>query len=345
MVHHFAISNMVLNGGRWDAPPEHYLNNLGRTPVTLFFIITGFLFYPTIESGLRATNWFAFYTKRFLRIAPLMWLALTFVIGTAFIFSPARTVSMESVIDVARWATFTGMPDLFGFPATKLLIAGAAWSLTWEWGYYLSVFPAAVVASKIPIKPFVLVYAVSGLAVLGVEEIYPNLLPHIAASIILFSTLFALGMSVRIFRSVLCVRRLAARTWPAVATALLLLVIIFTVANPFSVLQCLCSAVLFVFVAADNKAFRLLSSRDVVALGEASYSLYLLHGLLLYLYFHTLAGIFSGSQWIWASLPIVTAVITAVALTAHKVFEVPFMELGKRLSAKRAQTAPDATRA
>src|SRR6185312_11878406 len=154
MVHHFALSNIVLNGGQWIAPPEHYLNNLGRTPVTLFFMITGFLFYPTIESGVDATNWYAFYTKRFFRIVPLMWLALFFVMAAAFTFSPARTVSVASAIGVARWATFTGMPNLFGFPDTKLLIAGVAWSLTWEWIYYISIFPAAALASKIRIKPF-----------------------------------------------------------------------------------------------------------------------------------------------------------------------------------------------
>lgn len=345
MVHHFALSNIVLNGGQWIAVPEHYLNNLGRTPVTLFFMITGFLFYPTIEAGVTATDWYGFYTKRFFRIVPLMWLALFFVIAAAFTFSPARTVSFGSVIAIARWATFTGMPDLFGFPDTKLLIAGVAWSLTWEWIYYVSILPAAALASKIRVKPLVLIYAAFGLGVLGMEEVYPNLLPHIAASLVLFSTLFSLGMSARILLSFPPVQRLAANAYLGVATAVLLLVVTCTVSNPFSVFQCMCSAVLFMLVAANNRAFRFLSRPDAIALGEASYSIYLLHGLILYLYFHTLAGAFSGSPWIWASLPIVAGVVTAVSMTVHKFFEAPFMQLGKRLATKQPDIVVDASQA
>ncbi len=53
--HHFIVTYYWKVNGVWDRPKSDLLNNMGAVPVSLFFMITGFLFfgkiYKKIQTG------------------------------------------------------------------------------------------------------------------------------------------------------------------------------------------------------------------------------------------------------------------------------------------------------
>src|SRR5690242_20657357 len=57
MVHHFVIWLGVLAGLPWRPPTLALFTNLGQGAVTLFFMVTGALFYGKILGGLRGVDW------------------------------------------------------------------------------------------------------------------------------------------------------------------------------------------------------------------------------------------------------------------------------------------------
>jgi peptidoglycan/LPS O-acetylase OafA/YrhL len=80
-------------------------------------------------------------------------------------------------------------------------------------------------------------------------------------------------------------------------------------------------------VAAGNSYFKLFSLPGSIVLGEVSYGIYLLHGILLYVAANTLVyrpGIYL--------LPMMAPVVFAVAVLAHRFVEMPAIDFGRRLS-------------
>ncbi|WP_419760663.1 acyltransferase family protein [Acidisoma sp.] len=43
-IHHSVIYHQYLLTGRWDVPPSVFYTNIGKAGVTVFFMITGYLF-------------------------------------------------------------------------------------------------------------------------------------------------------------------------------------------------------------------------------------------------------------------------------------------------------------
>jgi cytochrome c oxidase assembly factor CtaG len=78
-VHHAAIWYAFLKTGQWVVPESRLFTHLGQSTVTLFFMITGFLFYgKMLESRHQRApvDWLRLYVSRCLRILPLYLLVM-----------------------------------------------------------------------------------------------------------------------------------------------------------------------------------------------------------------------------------------------------------------------------
>jgi peptidoglycan/LPS O-acetylase OafA/YrhL len=116
--------------GRTDSPFKPYANRL-EVGVSIFFVISGFLLYrPFVRARLEgepAPRTGAYAWRRFLRIVPGYWVALTVVsiwLGISYVFTTA------------------GVPRYYGFAqtyttATLLGGIGQAWSLCVEVAFYV----------------------------------------------------------------------------------------------------------------------------------------------------------------------------------------------------------------
>ncbi len=111
-------------GGRWIAEIAHQFD-FGRMGVTIFFIISGFVI-PGSLSGGRFDGSVKFLLSRFFRLFPLFWLSLLF----ALIAQQWASGKYPSTTDIFLNATM--VPDLFSVEP----INGAYWTLAVELVFY-----------------------------------------------------------------------------------------------------------------------------------------------------------------------------------------------------------------
>jgi peptidoglycan/LPS O-acetylase OafA/YrhL len=238
--------------GRPMAGPEAWLNivALGDAAVTGFFVLSGFVLAKTylLPDGSMKGTWRAFWSARFARIYPI------YVLSIILIFQAYMTTAPRTVGEVL-WATGTAVTlTQAWWPETALAINSAAWSLSVEAFLYL-VFP-------------VLAPAVRGRAglVLGVAAVASFVMtPWDAYNPLCHLPAFAAGVAGYLLRRdwawlgvVSGVVIVGVLGWAGSGERLLLL--------PFVGL-----------VMGLGARAGAMGSAPMVRLGEASYSLYLLH--------------------------------------------------------------------
>jgi peptidoglycan/LPS O-acetylase OafA/YrhL len=130
-----------------------------------------------------------------------------------------------------------------------------------------------------------------------------------------------------------------ARSRLAGALGLTSLVLVLSAFNrSFAVVPLFLITVFFITIASGNKLFFLLKTRPACWLGEISYSIYLFHGLILWLATRSLTNIVSldtyhQTNYIYLILTITLAVVITASLT-HYLIEKPGIKIGKKIASK-----------
>src|SRR5450432_1799828 len=103
-VHHFILGWLFLHHGYMGPPPHNWENQLGKTSVAIFFMITAFLFWGRAVAK-RSVDAKSFFISRLFRIYPL-YLFVVAVICTAVGFK-SGWVAMESMakisVELGKW--------------------------------------------------------------------------------------------------------------------------------------------------------------------------------------------------------------------------------------------------
>ena len=85
--HHALIYHLYLLSGIWQLPSSDFFIQLGQTGVSLFFMITGFLFFQkAIQSG-GFIKWPSYIVSRIFRIGPIYFLAIGLMLLVIFVRS------------------------------------------------------------------------------------------------------------------------------------------------------------------------------------------------------------------------------------------------------------------
>lgn len=90
-VHYYKAPNSILAAAA----------NIGARCPQLFFIVSAFLTWRVIDQHNNGDSYYPFYKKRFIRIAPIFWLALLFAL-----LLPVVTVNQHSIGDMALHIVF-----------------------------------------------------------------------------------------------------------------------------------------------------------------------------------------------------------------------------------------------
>ena len=328
LAHHFVMWMQVTRlGGGWGVPTVPLFNEFGSGAVGLFFMITGFVFYRRVLAGWRETPWSAVYITRMFRILPLVTISIVAVAAVAM-HRTGHALGRSDGPALLVWITSLGEPPLAGDAAASEINAGVLWTLRFEWAFYLVILPGLAVATDLmrgrlpsPALPAALLVAA---LVGGTTHLWVTLmsyLPH-----------FAVGMLAYEARRVPAIAaRLRGRTAAVVAAALLLLTSS-RVAFPVGV-GLPAFALFFICVACGNDFFGVLRNRGALVLGELSFSLYLLHAILLSLFFveaGPLAEHLSVAV-LPAAMPLLGLVAVAVSCVTYTMIERPAMRVGRRL--------------
>ena len=316
---HIVSSYYWYRSGHWGWPPSTLYTLCGSVPVSLFFMVTGFLFWRRAAAAPGRMDVPALLRSRLRRLAPLYLTCITVIfavvgVETRWTFAVPLPVLAASL---AHWATFGlfGLPDINGFADTSL-IDPALWTLRYEWFFYLTLPGLSFLATPRRLAGVGLAVAILSLTGLQAANDY------VAAN-------FLVGMSVAQFA--------VARPFPAIlrsrraALLALLPAVVAGIAGDgeFGVLESISLAPLFTVVAAGNDLFGALSSRAARCLGLVSYSTYVLHGVVLYLALAAASRVVSVGDLApaayWALMLPISAAVVAVSAVSYRWIEHPFL--------------------
>jgi peptidoglycan/LPS O-acetylase OafA/YrhL len=303
-----------------------FFHQLGAAGVALFFMTTGLVFYPRVLAGFRACSWPAIYTSRIFRIVPLIVFSVA-VITFIIYLRTGNGLDDKYPIAAAQWIITWGEPPLLGYENSYRLNAGVLWSLWFEWLFYILVLPALALIMDVTRVYFSSYVLPIGLLLISV--VFRTFTP---TSIFLYLPLFATGMcayEVRRNEKIVQLLRTPAATTIAVAALGFGMVV---VSNPYYIALPL-FGFFFVCVACGNSIWGLLRTRGALVLGESSYSIYLLHGILLSLFFIDAARITRAvsTQQLPLLLPFLALVLIGFAALTFLFIERPAIRLGARI--------------
>ncbi len=283
--------------------------NFGAGSVMIFFMITGFLFFDKLLRADGPDDYRVFYIKRIRRLLPLMLACLLFAVVVASIFGignlNARPADILKII--ITWLSFGFFPlaDISKSVPGWVMTAGVFWTLAIEWKFYVLVpFLSAVTKSSSKALLFILTSA------LVIFSLYELSLIEKKSMNIIFCFLFGF-LSAVLVSEIKSDRVKIALKSPILALAAIAILMNFIsrTSNPYTIKIVVSLFLVFILVVNGNSLFGLFKIKPIILAGKASYSIYVLHALVLNLVCWLLLGesyylIFSVSAIILSILSI-----------------------------------------
>ncbi|EIT3801845.1 acyltransferase [Escherichia coli] len=132
LLHHFTLTYNWKVEGAWMVH-NLFVGNLGSIPVSLFFMITGYLFIGKISKGV--SSWPELAVGRIFRIYPLYILMLAIIYSVYFVTYEGETSFSSLVKSLAAGIAFFLQP-INGYNIGRS-ISGVQWTLFYEALFYI----------------------------------------------------------------------------------------------------------------------------------------------------------------------------------------------------------------
>jgi peptidoglycan/LPS O-acetylase OafA/YrhL len=287
-------------------------------------MITGFLFFSKLIDGrTKSIDWGKLFVSRFLRLVPLYLFAmlLLFLI-VAYLSNGILNEPIPKLLNEAiQWLSFTifGGPNLNGVANTFIITAGVTWSLPYEWIFYLSLPLLALTVRVIPPLPYIAlsIAAIAGLAIWH---------PHFHALILVP---FSGGITASFLVRWDSFRQFAARRISSFISLGCIAIAVTFYPSAFEIVPLLLLSVAFTLIACGNNLFGVLVSPVSRTLGEMAYSIYLLHGITLFVAFNFILGVGDSKALSpithWLVVAGITPVLVFVCFLTFRYIESPAM--------------------
>lgn len=326
--HHMSIRRGAVATGFVALPPVQFHALLGSFGVSLFFMITGYLFWGKLLRSGGCMDWRSLYVGRFFRIVPLYW-ALMAIYIAAVVYRAHFILPMpfgQFIVQCERWLAFGLWPTpepLLG-QGQSMPLVGMTWTLFYEWLFYLSL-PALALLARVR---FSLAAVAAALCVslsfgLGLSGLYQQ-----------FVCLFLAGMlTASLLHSFPTIRGdSAVRSLVACALVIATFWLYASAYNSGAIIL-LCA--FFALVASGTSLFGLLYVAGARRLGNASYSVYLLHGVVLSLFLAPSglgAYAITSPAHFWGVAVLMAATLVCVASASFLLVERTGIAWGKRIT-------------
>lgn len=335
-VFHLIVTHEYIESGEWDPPRSRFYALLGPVGVSLFFMITGFLFWGKLLREQGRPRWVELYLGRVFRIGPMylfVVLVMLYIVFTRTGFTlhdPASEVA-GSVLQWLALGILNTEPDVNNYPAS-LVLAGVTWTISYEWVFYASLLVMAYFARVKTHMLFVLTLLATGLA----------------GKMLLGSFIFGMGA---VFACGMAVASMLHENWLprmpralASTLALISLTIIFLLLeNGYGADTLILLSIFFYLVCSGASLFGLLTNVAAHRLGNISYSLYLMQGLVLTLVF-SISPIrefaLQTELNFWIVGGVCATVLVGAAALSYALIERPGIVLGKRLIQRQRLKMP-----
>ncbi len=326
--HHLVITHHYIDTGIWAEPASRFYALIGPVGVSLFFMITGFLFWGKMLRAKGRPRWQELYIHRLFRIAPMYLFVVLVMLFIVFAKTDFQLLEPPSVVlgAVMQWlalGTIDTQPDVNTYEARHVL-AGVTWTIFYEWAFYASlVFTAFFARGRMHLLfiSLALVLSLVGKTFLKLDDSG-------------FAFLFLCGMAVASLLHEDMKLRISQRLSSAIAFACISIVLI-TSQNGYGTMTSILLAWFFYLVCSGTSVFGILTSIPATRLGNVSYSLYLMQGLVLTSVFSVTPlrdfAMASALNYWTIGLVSVGALLICAAL-GYVFIERPAMALGKQLT-------------
>jgi peptidoglycan/LPS O-acetylase OafA/YrhL len=326
-LHHSYIWHEYLSTNKWEEPKSNLFNHFGQSSVSLFFIITAFLFITKIlESKTPEFNWNNYIKSRFFRMFPMYFVTVIIVlIIVAFVSNFEQKDSFFNCFkSILSWLFFSinGSVDINGMKDTFAIFSAVSWTLPYEiMFYFLLPLFALFYKIKVPfttIAMFTLTFVI--IAVINKSSLR-NYIPFIGGIVgAIFINKFKNGT---IFKN-----------WIFTFIAIgLLFILIFNFHSGRKLIPILLSTIIFIIIASGNSFFGLFSNVISRQLGQITYSIYLIHGVVLFIVFRFIIGFKRASELqvteYWGVITLCIVPIIIISQLTFKYIELPFINFNK----------------
>jgi peptidoglycan/LPS O-acetylase OafA/YrhL len=292
--HHSVTNYYFFKTGKWGPAPSPFYLLMGSAPVTMFFFLSGYLFWMKCLTQGGVGNIRSFFKARARRLLPAYFFVLIFVFLNAFVVTrfTLHEDLYKVILEMGQWATvgvpFGVFPNINGYVDTHLINAGVAWSLRYEILFYLSLPLMALLSRRhwtlVWLAFFAALYALMFRYVHSPQFVWSLGLDLINGIATFYCLGFSLGMLTAYLKVNLpdsWIASFRARAW-AVAALMLLFIHFYKNFPSTSVRQSSYLIVPFIIIAFGNDIFGILSRRSLLFLGKISYSIYLVHGVVIF---------------------------------------------------------------
>ena len=332
-IYHSAVWFQYLHIDVWDVPQSNLYIHLGQTSVSLFFMITAFLFVSKIlNTSNGKIDWNALYISRFFRLVPMYLVSISVLVLIVFIIDNWKVnVSIVSLMEESfYWATFGIIkhPAINDSLYTNIINAGIVWSLAYEWLFYLSL---PIISILVLAKKTSLFYTiVSVIFILGFCSVRSVSLHHVLS--------FA-GGAVTPFLIKLKPQKInfSSIFFTVIIILSLILVLTFDTADDF--ICKLLIILIFNLIALGNSVFGILRNSTLKFLGEICYSTYLVHGIILFVVMYFFIHIEEAKNLsvieFWATIFVITPLVVVISFLLFRYVETPYISYSKRILSKK----------
>jgi peptidoglycan/LPS O-acetylase OafA/YrhL len=325
--HHFVMTAYNLKNGTSGLPPSPFYSFIGPGAVAVFFMITGYLFWGRLIDRQGNIKWLELYVNRVFRIYPLY----LFLIIAYFIFVirhvglPAAQTMGQTVAQLSQWLFFgiVNQPTPFLNRPEYLGLVGQTWSLHYEWLFYMAL---PLLASFAREKATVAITGSALMFMLFANSVITDLA-------VVFIEHFLIGMlTASLLRSYPKLKGNGViRSCIAIVAGALAIQVS---GGPYTNQATVLLGISFFCVASGASAFGILTAAGTKRLGNISYSIYLLHGLIINLLMQFPrynANLVFTTQRFWLVTLLTYACIIAVSIATYYVIERGGINLGRRV--------------
>ena len=300
-------------------------------------MITGFLFTTKLLRASGPVDWWRLYRSRVFRIFPLYLLVVGVISLLVFHNSSYRlNVPWSTLLQqYAHWLMFHG-GLINDYPYTRVVIASVDWTLKYEWLFYLAL-------------PLLHLSLVRGGRIVAFALLVASILLFarpvgLGSFTSLFFLLFTVGAGVAWLQHGSTTGRDLARSNLSSMISLAAIVAALLQPVPLGITQVALMSVFFGLTALGNDLFGLFRTPASRLLGEISYSIYLTHGIVLFMLFTQWRIIDPGETGPLervALVALVAAITTSGSMLTYLLIERPAIHFGRGKSPRTSPARPD----
>jgi peptidoglycan/LPS O-acetylase OafA/YrhL len=312
---HVVTNYTYITTGVWQITDFTLFRNFGGEAVIIFFMITSFLYWSKAIAEKGKVDAEKLYKSRFYRLAPMYLFSASIVVIIALFATNFHIVSpIGFVKDIFSWLSL-GINTTISTNGYSIMPinAGIHWTLHFEWFFYL-LLPVSALALRNK-KMLLLTIPLAFVAMTNSQWGY---------WVIFFFGIFAAHIVER-YPVVPWLKNFWAGFLPIIG----LILVFLSQYKPYGVLQYCVTLLIFLCFVYGNNLFGLLKTSVAKFLGTISYSIYLLHGIVLFIvlhsvnYYYPLASMSEFSFWF---VVFCTGCITIfISSLTYRYIEYPFI--------------------